>query len=586
MSDSKHIEELETKIKMLETRVKHLTNDLELTRKENEASLSKYFDLYSNMEKNVEERTEQLAQLQNVLKMKNEQLEIMVDASPGMIFYKDVNEKYIRLNKGFAETFGGVVQDYIGKTHADMFPSDADSFFASDKIVFEKKIPVLNQTVFVKTSRGERHLLVSKVPYKDMDGNVVGIIGFALDTSDIYRAEQERDALKEKLARSEKMEAIGTLAGGVAHDLNNILTGIVSYPDLVLMELPEDSNLKRPIMSIQEAGLKAASIVQDLLMLARRGLVMPAVFNLNTIIEEYLNSLEHEKLEMYYSNINLNNRLVNKILSVKCSPSHVNKVIGNLLTFMYECMGNGGTVTITTVNKHVDHAFIGYERIPEGDYVVIRVKSDNLELSDENLKRIFEPFYTKKVMGLGGSGLGMAVVWGVVKDHAGYIDASNLGNKETAFDMFFPATHFENQPDTPENKLAKIMGNGELIMVVDDLEKQREIASTILQKLNYRVVSVPSGEEAVAYLKEHAIDLFVLDMIMEPGIDGLETYEQLLQVNPDQKAIITSGYAETERVIKAQQLGAGAYIRKPYLIETLGKAIKKELKKEGPTREI
>ena len=193
------------------------------------------------------------------------------------------------------------------------------------------------------------------------------------------------------------------------------------------------------------------------------------------------------------------------------------------------------------------------------------------------MERIFEPFYTKKVMGRSGTGLGMAVVWGTVKDHKGYIDVQSTEGKGTMFTLYFPVTRKEITGKEKALAMEEYMGKGESILIVDDVKEQREIASRILKKLDYLVATVSSGEEAVDYMKDNSPDLLILDMIMDPGIDGLETYKRILKLHPGQKAVITSGFSETERVKEAQRLGAVKYIKKPYTMEKIGIAVKKEL---------
>jgi CheY-like chemotaxis protein len=194
-----------------------------------------------------------------------------------------------------------------------------------------------------------------------------------------------------------------------------------------------------------------------------------------------------------------------------------------------------------------------------------------------DLERIFEPFYTKKAMGRSGTGLGLAVVWGTVKDHNGYINVESEEGKGSTFTLYFPASRKEVSSEADAVSITKYMGKGESILVVDDVKGQRDLAAGMLRKLNYNVSSVPSGEKAVAYLKEHSVDLVVLDMIMDPGMDGLDTYRSILEIHPKQKAVIVSGFSETDRVFIAQALGAGTYVRKPYVIEKLGLAVRKEL---------
>jgi CheY-like chemotaxis protein len=191
-------------------------------------------------------------------------------------------------------------------------------------------------------------------------------------------------------------------------------------------------------------------------------------------------------------------------------------------------------------------------------------------------------------MGRSGTGLGMAVVWGTVKDHRGYIDIKSIEGKGTTITLYFPVTRKELARELEMVSLEEIKGNGESILIIDDVLEQRQIASEMLEKLGYVVAVVASGEEAVNYLVDHSADLIVLDMIMDPGIDGLETYKRpgidgletykrILKLHPGQRSIIASGYSESDRVKEAQKIGAGEYIKKPYLIEKFGRAVKKGL---------
>jgi CheY-like chemotaxis protein len=249
-------------------------------------------------------------------------------------------------------------------------------------------------------------------------------------------------------------------------------------------------------------------------------------------------------------------------------------------------------VLISTESRYIDMPIQGYDKIEEGEYVVLTVSDTGVGMSAEEMERVFEPFYTKKVMGRSGTGLGMAVVWGTVKDHNGYIDVKSTegkarqprlsardGGQGTTFTLYFPATRKDLEKEQSPRSMQEYIGKGESILVVDDVREQREIASRMLKKLGYLVSSVSSGEEAIECLQRNSPNLLVLDMIMDPGIDGLETYRRALRVNPRQKAIIVSGFSETDQVREAQKLGAGAYVKKPYLLEKIGLAIRAELDK-------
>ncbi len=391
----------------------------------------------------------------------------------------------------------------------------------------------------------------------------------------------EKKRLERQLGRAQKMEAIGTLAGGVAHDLNNILSAQVSYPDLILMDLPKDSPLRRPILTIQKSGQKAAAIVHDLLTLARRGVAVSDIVNLNLILNSYLQSPEFDKLKAFHPFIKIECNLETHLFNIVGSSVHLSKTVMNLVANAAEAMPTGGTVFISTQNKYIDLPIKGYDNIKEGDYVIFTIRDTGIGIAPEDLEKIFEPFYTKKVMGRSGTGLGMAVVWGTVKDHKGYIDVQSTERQGTTFTLHFPATRKAMNGKAKLAPVEEYMGEGNSILLVDDVEEQREIVSMMLKNLGYSVTSVSSGEKAVDYMKNNAADLLVLDMIMHPGIDGLETYRRIIEIHPGQKAIISSGFSETERVKEAQRLGAGEYIKKPYTLEKLGFAVKKELEKRA-----
>jgi two-component system cell cycle sensor histidine kinase/response regulator CckA len=333
------------------------------------------------------------------------------------------------------------------------------------------------------------------------------------------------------------------------------------------------------VQTIKKSGEKAAAIVQDLLTLARRGVAATEVVNLNDIISEYLKSPEFEKLQFYHPEIQIETNFSASLKSISASPVHLSKTIMNLVSNAAEATLHKGKIVINTANQYVDVPIEGYDDVEEGEYITLSVSDCGTGISTDEMERIFEPFYTKKVMGRSGTGIGMAVVWGTVKDHNGYIDVQSIEGKGTSFTIYFPITR--ETPKKNEHSLAfeDYKGKGESILVVDDVEEQRNIATEMLKKLGYSVKSVPSGNEAVEYLKDNSADLLVLDMIMDPGIDGLETYKRAVQLHPEQKAIIASGFSESENVKEAQKLGAGLYIRKPYLLEKIGLAVRGELDK-------
>jgi signal transduction histidine kinase/DNA-binding response OmpR family regulator len=395
-------------------------------------------------------------------------------------------------------------------------------------------------------------------------------------TADLRRA-------SEQLHKAQKMETIGIMAGRVAHDLNNVLAGILAYPDLLLLKLPPDSPLRKIAFSIQQSGKKAAAIVRDLLTMARRGAATHEVVNLNTVVTEYFNSPEYTKLASFHPQVEVAVDLSAATPNILGSFVHLSESVMNLVSNAAEAIPEGGKVVVTTEKRSVSAgagAVVGDEEISPGDYVVLSIADTGVGISPEDIERIFEPFYTKKVMGRSGTGLGLSVVWGTVKDHGGYIDVRSAPGKGTRFELFFPLTTEEATRKEPAGPISEYRAKGESILVVDDEEEQRQIAASVLTMLGYSVSTVSGGEEAVEYVKEHTVDVIILDMVMDPGIDGLETYKRIHTVRPGQKAGIVSGTPGTERISEGLRLGVGRYIRKPYTMERIGLALRQELDKK------
>jgi PAS domain S-box-containing protein len=467
--------------------------------------------------------------------------------------------------------------ELIGKSLYDIYADPEETSKVVKEILAKGKVSDYEINLKDKDN-SQRPCSIVAIAIKDEQGIP---LKFACSMRDIFnrkQAEKDRKDLEEKIARLEKMEALGLLAGGVAHDLNNVLSGIVGYPDLLLMELPENSPLRQPIFNIQKSGQKAADIVQDLLTLARRGVITSDVLNLNDVVKDYLASPEHERLKVFYAGVQIETNLDCELLNIKGSSFHLRKTVMNLVSNAAEAQVAGGKITLSTRNQYIDQPIKGYDNIQEGDYVVLEVSDSGIGIPTEELNRIFEPFYTKKVMGRSGTGLGMAVVWGTVQDHRGYIDIESKEGHGTTFYLYFPVTRDSIVEKKSVIPVEAYMGTGQTILVVDDVRDQRELASSMLTKLGYSAKAVSSGEKAIDYLKNNSIALVLLDMIMDPGIDGLDTYRQILKLHPKQKAIIASGFSETKRAKKAQKLGAGQYVKKPYTLEKIGIAVKNELR--------
>jgi len=398
--------------------------------------------------------------------------------------------------------------------------------------------------------------------------------------------EKEQVQLKKKLVQSEKLKNLGILAGSVAHDLNNILSGIATYPEVLLMDGDLNPKIRQGLGLIKDSGRKASSVVSDLLTISRGINTEMEILNINRVIERYAVAADFGNIKKTYPQVQIEIVMEPELLNIKGSYIHIEKAIMNLVLNGVEetALQETGHVTISTANHYIDNSpdiedsSAEGPELPCGEYVMLCVSDNGSGIPGELHKKIFDPFFTQKEMGRSGTGLGLTVVLNTVQNHKGNIRVISSENG-TRFELFFPAIRKELPLKEEVNCLAEIKGRGQRILIVDDLADQRKIAGTILKNLGYQVFTVADGMDAVTFVKENAVDLVILDMIMEPSISGLETYKLIKKINPGQKAIIASGHSESEEVLMTRDLGAGAFVKKPYTILDMGIAVKEELEK-------
>ncbi len=492
----------------------------------------------------------------------------LVENLPQRFFLKDKESRFVSCSNNLAQDLGITQKDIVGTTDSDYFDNETAERFRQDDLRIMQSGRTEESEEHICINGREIVVLTVKAPAINEDGEVDGVLGLFRDIS-----EQKR--LEEKYERSRRMESLGLLAGGVAHDLNNVLSVIVGYPELLLGNLPEGSQLKAPLESMKKSGIKAAAIVSDLLTIARGNVVAMEPQKFNEIVGEYLDSSVFEELQSNFPNVSISTNLDSDLLHIEGSDTHLGKVVMNLVSNAVEAIDGTGTVSLSTANRFIEGPISGYDVAQEGEYVVLSISDDGPGIPPQDVERIFEPFYSRKVLGRSGTGLGLTVVWNLMEDHNGYINVIN-SDAGLTLELYFPAIK-----DAPKVKAQippdSYKGNGQRILIIDDLPSLREVVSAMLTRLGYVACVAASGEEAVEYLKEHRVDLVLLDMIMDPGMNGYETYKKILAIQPGQKAIIVSGFAETEDVRKTQALGAKRYVRKPYTLETIGVAIKDEL---------
>ncbi|MBU1344700.1 MAG: response regulator, partial [Proteobacteria bacterium] len=481
------------------------------------------------------------------------------------------------INSAVYPAFGFVQKELMGKPLTHFLPDKKTDLF-KDQI--KTGTDFSYETIIHHKDGTPIHVEVMGSKISHFSGSHNMYQGIIRDISQKKIREKEQQQLNEKLIQAEKLKALGILAGSVAHDLNNILSGIATYPEVLMMDKNLDPQIRQGLTIIKDSGQKASAVVSDLLTISRGSGAEMEIININSIIDRYTRAHDFDKIRKTYDQVSINVSTEPELLNIKGSYIHIEKTIMNLVLNAVEEVSDkdDGKVLITTNNSYIDPSIPGYENRVQGEYVILSVIDNGSGIEQKNLKKIFDPFFTKKEMGKSGTGLGLTVVWNAVQDHNGFINVVS-NKKGTRFDLLFPATREEIPQKKEGSSFDEIKGQGQMILIVDDLKDQQKIAATILENLGYHTKAVDNGYDAVDFIKKSPADLVILDMIMAPSISGLETYQRIKKINPGQKAIIASGYSESEEVLMAQDLGAGSFVKKPYTILDMGIAVKEELEK-------
>jgi PAS domain S-box-containing protein len=465
-------------------------------------------------------------------------LRTLIDNLPDLIYIKDPASRFVVANPGLLRLVGASrAEDVIGKTDFDFFPADlAAKYYADEQAIIASGVPLINQEERSIDAAGTpRWFSTTKVLAEDSIGNVVGLVGMNRDITD-------HKQLEAQLRHAQKMETVGQLAGGIAHDFNNLLTVIAGYVNLLLSEVPKEHPMHADLLEVQKAAGRGATLSQQLLAFARKQVLEPRVIDLNDLVVELGNLMRR----LIGEQVELRTQLCGEPLSVRVDPGQIEQVLVNLAVNARDAMPAGGKLTITT--SPVLAAAGGHE-LPfapqQGEYALVTVSDTGKGMSANVLARAFEPFFTTKEVGK-GTGLGLAMSLGVIEQHGGHIWAASELGMGTTIRFCLPTVHArEFEPPAREPAVGEGRGS-ETVLIVEDEDAVRTLATRVLREHGYNVLEAASGEQGLELASRHdgQIDLVLSDVVM-PGMGGVAVAERLAAERPGVKLLFMSGYTRS-----------------------------------------
>ena len=402
-------------------------------------------------------------------------------------------------------------------------------------------------------------------------------VGVLFVGRDITREKEDEAALRrseEQLIQAQKMEAVGQLAGGLAHDFNNLVSVITGYCGFLRKDLPDDDARLEDIREIQTAAESAASLTRQLLAFSRKQVLQPKIVNLNDRVEQ----LEHMLRRLIGAQIEIRTRLESDLQLVKADPNQLDQVVMNLAVNARDAMPGGGVLTLETENVILDAEYARtHPGVHAGPHVLLCIRDDGIGMDSETQARIFEPFFTTKSAGK-GTGLGLSTVYGIVRQSGGHIWVYSEPGLGTVFKIYFPVSGEAAEPRETAHVPEGALRGSETILVVDDSESLRPVVSRILREYGYSVLEAPNGDEAkrIARNGSGPIQLLLTDIVM-PGMSGPSLARDLVRFHPELRVLFMSGYAENAMVREGLSQPSAGFIEKPFSPESLAREVRRAL---------
>ncbi|MBN2012903.1 PAS domain S-box protein [candidate division KSB1 bacterium] len=496
-------------------------------------------------------------------------LQSLMNSIPDKIYFKDIQSRFTRINKAQAEILGvNDPNDAVGKNDFNYFtPKHARAAYHDEQQIISSREPVTDKIEKIRIADGRyRWVSTTKVPLVDTSGNVNGIVGITRDVTERVNSENERAKLEAQLLQSQKMEAIGKLAGGIAHDFNNLLTAILGNTDLLMAEVPRNSQMFDDLDEIKRASERAASLTSQLLAFSRQQPLERKIVDINELIE----NIERLLQRLIGENIKLTTHLQRDIEHILIDSGQISQVLMNLVVNSRDALPEaGGEIRVRTSSFTVTPAY--QKRFPyaqKGDFICITVSDSGRGIARRIIHRIFDPFYTTKPAGR-GSGLGLSVAYGIIKQHDGWINVRSTVGRGTVFKVYIPV-HTIHDDDELNSTTIKphLSGNGEVILFVEDDDRVRHCMARALIRHNYQVHTASSVRDAMNIYETAipSIELVICDVVL-PDKNGIQFAEDLEARQPDVKIILNSGYIDEKSQWRRIEEKGWNFIQKPYSLQ-------------------
>lgn len=541
----------------------------------------RHFDLHKVLQKaheqlemQVQERTAELARANEALRKSEERYRILVEQLPAITWVEEPGAKVTYMSPQVEQIMGYSVEEFTADDElwaSRLHPEDRERMLAAVQRMREQGEPLdIEYRTYARNGRLV-WLHDQAKPMRDEAGNIVFFQGLVTDIS-------ERKRLQEQLIQAQKMETVGRLAGGIAHDFNNLLTAIIGYADFALHELADPQAAQEDITEMLKVAERAKNLISQLLAFSRQQIIAPKPLNLNDLI------LDMDKMlrRLIGEHIELVTLPAPDLGLVKADRGQMEQVLVNLVVNARDAMTEGGTLTIETATVSLDETYKLKDReLEPGDYAMLAVSDNGIGMSEEVKAHLFEPFFTTKEVGK-GTGLGLATVYGIVKQHGGHIWAYSEPGEGTTFKVYLPLTQ-EQMPDAVAEVKPSSQNNGtEVVLVAEDEPAVRAIAVRMLSKLGYSVLKAATGEEGLRLAKEHVgpIHLLVTDVVM-PQMSGKELVERLKLIRPRTKVLFISGYTDNDIHHHGILDEDVAFLQKPFSEAALAKKVREVLDGNG-----